>query len=81
MFNEICRNLLGIKRGDRISTAFVDACMENFDILRIKSVYNFVVKLCNSTNDIITSLLQSVYFVHGSCILAAWKDIMLGSQK
>ena len=65
MFNDIYRYLMGIKRGDSISTVFVNACMENFDILRRKSVYNFVVKLCNSTNDVVTSLLQS-------CILVEW---------
>ena len=39
--HDIFRNLLGIKRGDSISAAFVNARMDNFNMLRRKSVYNF----------------------------------------
>ena len=68
-FNDIFCNLLGIKRGDSISAAFVNARMDNFSMLRRKSVYNFIVKLSKSTNAVVTSILQSVYFVHGSHLL------------
>ena len=79
-FNDIFRNLLGIKRGDSISEAFVNAPMDNFNMLRGKSVYNFIVRLSKSTNVVVTSILQSVYFVHGSRLLHEWKETLLRTQ-
>ena len=79
-FNDIFRNLLGIKRGDSISAAFVNARMENFNMLRRKSVYNFIIRLSKSTNAVVTSILQSVYFVHGSHVLHEWKETLLRTQ-
>ena len=73
-FNDIFRNLLGIKRVDSISAAFANARMDNFNILRRKSVYNFIVRLPKRTNAVITSILQSVYFVHASRLLDEWKE-------
>ena len=68
-FNDIFRNLLGIKRRDSISAAFVNARIDNFNMLKRKSVYNFTVRLSKSTNAVVTSTLQSVYIVHGSRLL------------
>ena len=76
-FNDIFRNLLGIKSGDSISAAFVNARMDNFIMLRRKSVYIFIVRLSKSTNAVATSILQSVYFVHGSHLLHEWKETLL----
>ena len=56
-FNDIYRNLLGMKRGDSISAAFVNTRMDNFNFLRRKSVYNFMVRLSKSANAVITSTL------------------------
>ena len=79
-YNDIFRNLLGIKRGDSISAAFVNARMDNFNMLRRKSVYNFIVRLSKSTNVVVTSILQSVYFVHRSHLLHEWKETLLRTQ-
>ena len=79
-FNDIFCNLLGIKRGDSISAAFVYARMDNFNMLRRRSVYNFIVRLSKGTNAVVTSILQSVYFVHGSHLLDEWKDTLLRTQ-
>ena len=58
------------KRGDSVSTVSVNAHMANFNMLGRKSVYNFIVRLSKGTNNaVITSILQSVYFGHGSRLL------------
>ena len=62
-------NLLGIKRGDSISAAFVNACKDNFNMIRRKSVYNVIVRLAKSTNAVVTSILQY-------CLLCAWKSLI-----
>ena len=79
--DDIFRNLLGIKRGDSISAAFVNARMDNFNMLRRKSVYSFIVRLSKSTNAVVTSILRSVYFVHGSHLLDEWKETLLRTQQ
>ena len=81
-FNDIFRNLLGIQHGDSIyQQPFVNARMDNFNMLRRKSVYSFIVGLSESTNAVITSILQSVYFVHGSRLLGEWKDTILRTEE
>ena len=79
-FNGIFCSLLGIKRGDNISAAFVNARMDNFNMLRRKSKYSFIVRLPKSTNAVVTSILRSVYFVHGNRLLDEWKETILRTQ-
>ena len=52
----------------------MNARVDNFDIPRRKSVFGFIVRLCKDINAVITSILQSVCFIHGSHLLAKWKD-------
>ena len=72
--NDFFHNLPGMKPGDSISAAFVNTCMDNSNMLRRKSLYNFIVRLYKSTNVVITSILQSVYFIHGSRLFDDLKD-------
>ena len=44
-------------------------------------MYNFIVRLSKSTNAVVTSILRSVYFVHGSHLLDEWKETLLRTQQ
>ena len=60
-----------ITKCQRAPAALVNMCINNFDMFRRKSGYNFTIRLCKSTNAVVSSILQCIYFIHGSCLLAA----------
>ena len=75
-FNNILRALLHIVRGESISQVFVSNNITDFNSLVRKTAYGFLLRLQNSSNVLVNTVLSSVYFMYGSSLLSKWCSLL-----
>ena len=75
-YNNVFRTLMGIKRGDSISHAFVASNVQGFKSLVRKCISGFYLRIMDSTNALVKSVISSVYFTCGSHIFSNWKYLL-----
>ena len=80
-FNNSFRALMGITRGDSISQIYVRLRITNFSALVRKSVYGTYVRLMNSGNRLVASILSSVHFNCNSKMLKKWCELLLSTAQ
>ncbi len=71
-YNNIFRNLFRLQRGDSTSGNMVNMEIDTFNIRRRKGIYKFYTRLLKVDNCLISSILQSLYFVYGSRLFKSW---------
>jgi len=62
-FNNVYRKLMSIKRGCSMSMIYVQNNVNPFAVLLRKSVFNFRKRVLESTNSLVKTVVQSVYFL------------------
>ena len=70
-FNRIFRTLMCLDRRASISKAMLDSKINTFDINVRKYIYSFMVRLSNSSNLVICTLLNSLHYMN-STIVRHW---------
>ena len=73
-YNDVFRKLMGFKRGQSISQAYMCANILGFDALLRKRIWSCYKRLQNSTNPLINHIVLSPYFIHGSKMYSTWRD-------
>ena len=75
-YNNIFRILMGVRRGDSISQAFVSANVNGFKPLIRKSIYCFYERLMKCENVLVNTIVSSAYFVYQSALFTKWKQLL-----
>ena len=75
-YNNIFRSLMGIKRGDSISAAYVATNVDSFQTRIRKAVFRFSKRLNESQNVLVKTILGSTYFIYGSTMFKSWKNCL-----
>ena len=73
-YNDVFRRLMGFRRGQSVSQAYVDANILGFDALLRKIIWSFYKRLQNSSNPLIRNIVYSPYFFHGSKMYTSWQN-------
>ena len=61
-FNDVYRNLFGIRRGESMSALYVLNNIDSFNVLQRKSVYSFKTRLQMSKNTLIQTIVTSQFY-------------------
>ena len=72
-YNNIYRSLFNVKRGDSISAAFVRDNILGFRELLRKFVNSFHERILSSENNLVKTIVNSVYFMYKSNLFKTWK--------
>ena len=64
--NDIFRSLMNVRRGESVSTLFVQHHVNNLDIVLRKCYYSLMTRVVNSNNLIITALVNSQVRVYSN---------------
>ena len=75
-YNNIFRSLMGIKRGESISAAYVASNVDGFQTIIRKAVYSFNKRVNESQNVLVKTVLGSAYFIYGSTMFKSWKKCL-----
>ena len=75
-YNNVFRMLMGIKRGESISLAFVTTNVHGFNSLIRKSIYGFYIRATKSDNTLVRNIVHSPYFAYNSGIFKKWKQLL-----
>jgi len=71
-YNNSFRHLMGIKRDCRISYQFVHNNVLTFEECRRKLVYSFMSRVDISTNTVIKTIRNSLYYMYVSPLMQTW---------
>ena len=61
-FNKVFKCFMNVPKDFSASALFVSMCADNFPVLRRKLTFNFVNRVCKSTNSLVMSVFTSTYF-------------------
>ena len=61
-FNNVYRRLMKVDYYASMSTLFVNNRLDNFYVIRRKSIYNFLSRLKCSENELLNNITESQYF-------------------
>jgi exonuclease III len=76
-YNDVIRKLFNLKRGDSISTFTVMLNINTFEILRRRLSFKFMQRILKSTNCLVRTIIESVFFNYGSRLYKKWMDCLL----
>ena len=74
-FNDVYRNLFGIRRGESMSALYVLNNIDSFNVLQRKSVYSFKTRLQMSKNTLIQTIVTSQFY-YISKLACKWHKIL-----
>ncbi len=75
-YNNIFRALMDVDRRASISAALVLRNVPTFTILLRKMIYGFYVRMLKSDNLLVTTIMQSPFFIYSSRINARWHKLL-----
>lgn len=75
-FNDIYRMLFNIKRGESMSTIYINNNMDCFKVLLRKAAFRFRTRLLNSDNVYVKLIINSVHFYKNSSLTNLWAKIL-----
>ena len=75
-YNNIFRYLHGAKRDCSISKLFVDSHVDCFDVVFRKVINGFRQRISVSTNILISTIANSMFFVTKSNLFSKWKNVL-----
>jgi len=74
-FNNVFRALMGLRRDTSISSFMVERNLDTFNVLHRKVITSFMNRIASSENDIIATVVNSLFF-QTSKINKTWTDIV-----
>ena len=75
-FNNVLRKLFNIKCGQSISEICVHSNIDSFNVILRKTYYQFRVRLFDSCNSFISTLVNSVFFYYDSSFTRLWNGYL-----
>ena len=75
-FNDVIRKLFQFRRGDSISTFCFTLNINTFDVLMRRLSFKFTQRICKSSNVLVKTIVNSVFFIYGSKLLRKWTDYL-----
>ena len=75
-YNSSYRSFLTLKRDSSISFHQVQNNVTTFDALRRKNIYNFMLRLDKSSNSVIQSFRNTLYYCYVSPLEQLWWDVL-----
>ena len=75
-FNDVFRKLLKVGRRESISAAFVSYNVDCFTAQRRKSILSFIQRLYISSYQLVTTIIDSMFFNLGSKMCTSWRDCL-----
>ena len=75
-FNNIYRFLFKVNRGESISQAMLYSNTDNFTVILRKQAGSFRKRLASSTNTLISTIFNSVFFMFHSAMSSLWRVLL-----
>ena len=74
-YNDVYRNLFGIKRGISMSKVYVERNIDCFKVIFRKTMYSFQVRIRNSFNTLLKAIVSATFFNH-SKLVTKWRQVL-----
>ena len=80
-YNNVFRYLLNVRERCSISQLFLTKRVDGFNMLRRKAIYGFLSRVNVSSNMLVKTLTNSMYFIYASDLNQRWQKVLYVLQR